>query len=130
MSDPAGLVTASAPLCPGPDPAPRPPRRFVVPRGAVDTHAHVIGLPPDYPIVPDRNYTPPAAPPEKYLGMLDAVGMTHGVLIQVSVGDCAAEPELGAQRPHEGREERAEAAPEIIREALPGRADAGGGTAR
>ena len=28
-------------------------------------------------------------------------------------------------RPHEGREERAEATPEIIREALPGRADAG-----
>jgi predicted TIM-barrel fold metal-dependent hydrolase len=85
MSDPAAFATRSAPLCPGPDPAPHPPRRFVVPVGAVDTHAHVIGLPPDYPIVPDRNYTAPAAPAEKYFAMLDAVGMTHGVLIQVSV---------------------------------------------
>ena len=85
MSDAAAFATQSTPLCPGPDPAPRPPRRFVLPRGAVDTHAHVIGLPPDYPIVPDRAYTPPSAPPVKYLGMLDAVGMTYGVLIQVSV---------------------------------------------
>lgn len=85
MSDAAAFATPSAPLCPGPDPAPHPPRRFVLPHGAVDTHAHVIGLPPDYPIVPDRAYTPPAAPPDKYFAMLDAVGMTYGVLIQVSV---------------------------------------------
>jgi predicted TIM-barrel fold metal-dependent hydrolase len=51
----------------------------------VDTHAHVIGLPPDHPFVDDRSYTPPAAPALAYLGMLDAAGMTHGVLVQVSV---------------------------------------------
>lgn len=85
MSDPGAFVTQRAPLCPGPDPAPHPPQRFVVPLGAVDTHAHVIGLPPGYSIVPDRNYTAPAAPAEKYFAMLDAVGMTYGVLIQVSV---------------------------------------------
>ena len=32
-----------------------------------------------------RAYTPPAAPPAAYLAMLDGTGMTHGVLIQVSV---------------------------------------------
>lgn len=74
-----------APPCPGPDPQPRGPRRFEVPLGAVDTHAHVIGLPPDYPLVPVRSYTPPAAAPEAYLRMLDATGMSHGVLVQVSV---------------------------------------------
>ncbi|WP_207183429.1 amidohydrolase family protein [Methylobacterium indicum] len=71
--------------CPGPAPHPRGPTRFTVPAGAVDTHAHVIGLPPDYPFVAARSYTPPHAAAESYLAMLDATGMMHGVLIQVSV---------------------------------------------
>jgi predicted TIM-barrel fold metal-dependent hydrolase len=56
-----------------------------VPHGAVDTHAHVIGLPPHYPFVAERSYTPPPATPRDYLAMLDATGMTYGVLTQVSV---------------------------------------------
>ncbi|BAQ43645.1 MULTISPECIES: amidohydrolase family protein [Methylobacterium] len=71
--------------CPGPAPHPRGPTRFTVPAGAVDTHAHVIGLPPAYPFVAARSYTPPQAAAGSYLAMLDATGMTHGVLIQVSV---------------------------------------------
>ncbi|MET0219687.1 MAG: amidohydrolase family protein [Tardiphaga sp.] len=74
-----------APACPGPDPAPHGPTRYAVPQGAVDTHAHVIGLPPDYPFVASRSYTPPEAPASAYLAMLDGTGMSHGVLIQVSV---------------------------------------------
>jgi predicted TIM-barrel fold metal-dependent hydrolase len=77
--------TQSAPACPGPDPNPRGPSRYAVPAGAVDTHAHVIGVPPEYPLVEARRYTAPAAPPSSYLAMLDATGMTYGVLIQVSV---------------------------------------------
>jgi 2-pyrone-4,6-dicarboxylate lactonase len=57
----------------------------VVPKGAVDTHAHVIGLPPQWPWIAGRAYTPPEAAAEAYLAMLDAVGMTYGVLVQVSV---------------------------------------------
>ena len=72
-------------LCQGPDPAPRPPRRFVLPPGATDTHAHVIGGPPDYPWVAQRSYTPPPALADAYIGMLDATGMRYGVLVQVSV---------------------------------------------
>jgi predicted TIM-barrel fold metal-dependent hydrolase len=56
-----------------------------MPWGAVDTHAHVIGGPPDYPLVENRSYTPPPALGEDYLSMLDATGMTFGVLVQVSV---------------------------------------------
>lgn len=59
--------------------------RYRVPAGAVDTHAHVIGLPPAYPFVAGRSYTPPEATAERYLAMLDATGMEHGVLVQVSV---------------------------------------------
>jgi len=58
---------------------------FEVPFGAVDTHAHVISLDPTYPMVADRSYTPPPAPEHRYLAMLDALGMTYGVLVQISV---------------------------------------------
>ncbi|WP_424628835.1 amidohydrolase family protein [Bradyrhizobium sp. SYSU BS000235] len=76
----------SAPrACPGPQPKPKAATLFRVPSGAVDTHAHVIGLPPDYPFVPSRSYTPPEATARDYLAMLDATGMTYGVLTQVSV---------------------------------------------
>ncbi|MFD0938308.1 amidohydrolase family protein [Methylobacterium trifolii] len=71
--------------CPAPDPHPGGPTRYAVPPGAVDTHAHVIGSGPAYPLVADRSYTPPEAPAQKYLAMLDATGMANGVLVQVSV---------------------------------------------
>lgn len=74
-----------APLCPGPDPEPHGPTRFKLPPGAVDTHAHVIGTPPDHPFVEARSYTPPGAPASAYLRMLDRTGMAYGVLVQVSV---------------------------------------------
>jgi len=79
------MPTPDAPACPGPAAPVRGATRLTVPAGAIDTHAHVIGLPPDYPFVSPRSYTPPAASPAAYLAMLDATGMAHGVLIQVSV---------------------------------------------
>lgn len=66
---------------PAPDAAPRPPGRFRLPGGAVDAHAHVIGES----FIEARSYTPRPAPESAYLQMLDATGMTHGVLVQVSV---------------------------------------------
>ncbi|MET0541080.1 MAG: amidohydrolase family protein [Variovorax sp.] len=66
---------------PAPDAAPHSPRNFALPAGAVDTHAHVIGDA----YIEARSYTPQPAPPERYLQMLDATGMAHGVLVQVSV---------------------------------------------
>jgi len=85
MFESINATTKEALACPEPLFTQRSPTRFVVPRGAVDTHAHVIGQPPDYPFVPIRSYTPPAATAERYIAMLDATGMTYGVLTQVSV---------------------------------------------
>jgi predicted TIM-barrel fold metal-dependent hydrolase len=68
-------------VCPGPDPTPRGPRRFALPAGSVDTHAHVVGTE----FVPSRSYTPPPAVASDYIRMLDATGMTYGVLVQISV---------------------------------------------
>ena len=85
MADAASFATEKAPLCSGPDPEPKLPTRFVVPKGAVDTHAHILGLPPRYSLSDARGYTAPEAPLSRYLAMLDATGMTHGVLVQASV---------------------------------------------
>lgn len=84
MAGPASATT-DAPPCP-PPPATQPqPRLMQVPPGAVDTHCHVIGTPPDYPFVAGRSYTPPGASPAAYINLLDTMGMTYGVLTQVSV---------------------------------------------
>ncbi len=59
---------------------------FAVPDGACDTHAHVIATDTGaYPMVPERSYTPHPATESDYLGMLDANGMSRGVLVQISV---------------------------------------------
>lgn len=68
-------------VCPPPNPLQYRPKRLTLPQGTVDTHAHVIG----HTFVPDRSYTPPPASGEQYLAMLDAVGFTYGVLVQISV---------------------------------------------
>ena len=56
-----------------------------MPKGAWDTHAHVIGGGPDAPFVKARGYTPPAASADAYVAMLDAAGLDFGVVIQISV---------------------------------------------
>lgn len=58
---------------------------YNAPRGACDTHAHVIARDSRFPLVSARSYTPPAASAEDYLAMLNATGMDRGVLVQVSV---------------------------------------------
>jgi predicted TIM-barrel fold metal-dependent hydrolase len=54
------------------------------PSNACDTHAHVFGPADRFPYAEDRSYTPPDAPLEKYLTMLDTVGFARGVLVQGS----------------------------------------------
>jgi 2-pyrone-4,6-dicarboxylate lactonase len=71
-------------LSPPPDPDEHPPTRYTVPAGAVDAHAHIVGDGVSNPYVPERSFTPVPAPPQDYLSMLDATGMTYGVVVQVS----------------------------------------------
>jgi predicted TIM-barrel fold metal-dependent hydrolase len=80
----ASSANAGAPACAGPDPHPRPPRQ-AIPAGAVDCHAHVFGPSDRFAFAARRSYTPPDAPLERYLAMLDAVGLARGVLVQPSV---------------------------------------------
>lgn len=69
-----------------PCPPPREPTRPIMqtPRNACDTHAHVFGPASRFPYAADRSYTPPDAPLEKYLAMLDTLGFTRGALVQGS----------------------------------------------
>ena len=56
--------------------------RTPLPPGAVDCHAHVFGPLDRFPLADNRLYTPPELPVERYLAMLDEIGMAHGVLVQ------------------------------------------------
>jgi len=71
------------------------------PPEACDTHAHVFGPAAQFPYADDRSYTPPDAPLEKYLAMLDTVGFARGVLVQGSAHgrDNAAMLDALARRP-------------------------------
>jgi len=77
-------ATPQAPLCAGPDFAPRKPK-LVLPAGATDTHAHVFGPAARYPYFAGRIYTPPDCLPSAYRHMLDTLGVERAVLVQPSV---------------------------------------------
>jgi 2-pyrone-4,6-dicarboxylate lactonase len=69
----------------------RPPKR-ALPQGACDTHAHVFGPYDRFPLAAERSYTPPEASFEAYIGMLDRVGFSRGILVHPSAYgfDCSA----------------------------------------
>ncbi len=77
-----GGMTVTIPACLPPRDVSRP--KVPPPPGACDTHAHVFGPAARFAYADDRSYTPPDAPLEKYLGMLDAIGFARGVLVQGS----------------------------------------------
>jgi len=65
----------------GPVPRPRAPREKP-PSGAWDSHAHIFGPAERFPFAPGRGYTPPDAPAERYIALLDHLGFARGVLVQ------------------------------------------------
>jgi 2-pyrone-4,6-dicarboxylate lactonase len=69
------------PVIAGPVPHPRRPREPPS-AGAWDTHAHVFGPADTFPFAEGRGYTPPAAPAESYVALLDRLGFAHGVVVQ------------------------------------------------
>src|SRR3979411_147410 len=74
-----GGMNQMIPACLPPRDVSRP--KVAPPPDACDTHAHVFGPSTRFPYADDRSYTPPDAPLEKYLGMLDQIGFSRGVLV-------------------------------------------------
>jgi 2-pyrone-4,6-dicarboxylate lactonase len=70
---------------------PAPPMR-PLPALACDAHAHVFGPYARFPLSGERSYSPPEAPLETYLAMLERVGFRRGVLVHASAygADCSA----------------------------------------
>jgi predicted TIM-barrel fold metal-dependent hydrolase len=56
--------------------------RTLPPPGAWDAHAHVFGPADKFPYAPGRGYTPPDAPVENFVALLDHNGCTHGLVVQ------------------------------------------------
>jgi predicted TIM-barrel fold metal-dependent hydrolase len=69
----------------------RPPKHRL-PAGATDCHAHVFGPFDRYKLAAERHYSPAELPGERYLRMLDEVGLARGVLVQGGAHgtDCGA----------------------------------------
>jgi len=69
--------------CPGPDFDIRPPKA-APPPGSCDTQAHVFGPSDRFPYAEGRGYTPPDCPVDRYLRLLDTLGMARGVIVHGS----------------------------------------------
>lgn len=54
------------------------------PAMACDSHVHVFGDAAQYPLSPHRSFTPPPAPVEDLLKMLDVLGIERGVVVHSS----------------------------------------------
>src|SRR5678815_312545 len=65
-------------------PAPAP-INFRVPSGACDCHVHVFCDPRQFPLYPDRPYTPPPAPVEELRRVLRALHMDRVVIVSPAV---------------------------------------------
>ncbi len=71
------------PVCRAPDPDTRPPR-YQPPPGACDAHCHIFGPANRYPYAPDRSYTPPDAPLERFRELQVILGLKRAVLVNAS----------------------------------------------
>ena len=90
------------PLIAGPVPHPKRPETLPPP-GAWDTHAHVFGPAAQFPFAPGRGYTPPEAPVETYLALLDRLGFARGVVVQGNAHGYDNRVVLDALARHGGR---------------------------
>jgi predicted TIM-barrel fold metal-dependent hydrolase len=74
-------VSNEPPRIAGPVAHPKAPREKP-PLGAWDTHAHIFGPADKFPYTSGRGYTPPDAPIENYIALLDHLGLARGVVVQ------------------------------------------------
>ena len=72
------------PYCYPPDPNTRKPS-YMPPANSCDTHFHVFGPPEKFPFLSTHEYTPPAAPLEHYVKMIQIIGIERAVVVQPSV---------------------------------------------
>lgn len=75
------MTLPEPPRIAGPVANPKKPR-VPPPPGAWDTHAHIMGPPDKFPYTAGRGYTPPDAPAEKFVALLDHLGFAHGLAVQ------------------------------------------------
>jgi predicted TIM-barrel fold metal-dependent hydrolase len=66
-----------------PDPSTRVPK-YRAPPNACDAHCHIFGPGDKYPYAPDRSYTPPDAPLERFVELQKTLGLTRAVLVNAS----------------------------------------------
>ncbi|HEY7377519.1 MAG TPA: amidohydrolase family protein, partial [Steroidobacteraceae bacterium] len=57
---------------------------YTPPPGACDAHCHIFGPGDKYPYAPDRTYTPPDAPLEKFRELQKILGLSRAVLVNAS----------------------------------------------
>jgi predicted TIM-barrel fold metal-dependent hydrolase len=74
-------LASEPPRIAGPVARPKKPRT-PPPPGAWDAHAHVFGPPGKFPYTPGRGYTPPDAPVENFVALLDHNGCAYGLVVQ------------------------------------------------
>jgi 2-pyrone-4,6-dicarboxylate lactonase len=71
------------PVCMAPDPDTKTPV-YRPPPGACDAHCHIFGPGSVYPYAPDRSYTPPDAPLERFKKLQATLGLSRAVLVNAS----------------------------------------------
>jgi predicted TIM-barrel fold metal-dependent hydrolase len=90
------------PYCYPPDPNTRKPS-FTPPANSCDTHFHIFGPPEKFPFLSTHEYTPPAAPLEHYLKMIQIIGIERAVVVQPSVHGLDNSAALDAIASSDGR---------------------------
>jgi 2-pyrone-4,6-dicarboxylate lactonase len=56
--------------------------RVMPPPGAWDSHFYIFGPSDKFPYQPGRGYTPPDAPVERLIALLDHLGFANGLVVQ------------------------------------------------
>lgn len=84
-------------------PAPKTPVNFAIPRGACDSHVHVVGDPATYPMIANRVYTPPTATADELLALQKFLHFERVVIVTPSFYGTDNSASLDAMR-HLGRE--------------------------
>jgi len=74
---------AEIPFCRPPDPNTKTPK-YKAPPHACDAHCHIFGPGDKYPYAPDRSYTPPDAPLERFIELQKTLGLERAVLVNAS----------------------------------------------